>query len=106
MHGHSLIGAATRLAAITALIAVSEVRAEVSGSAPIGQTQSAAQAAYYNKQICKKEQVTGSNIPRRVCRTQAQIDSERAAAQKLMKDANSQVGRETAPHSLSANPMR
>ncbi|HTO57399.1 MAG TPA: hypothetical protein VMJ74_06370 [Pseudomonadales bacterium] len=58
-------------------------------------TQSAAQSAYNSKPICKSERVIGSNIPKRVCRTQAQIDAERAASQEHMKDVNSQIGRQT-----------
>jgi hypothetical protein len=36
-----------------------------------------------NKVICKREKVTGSNIPKRVCRTQEQIDKEQAASKEF-----------------------
>jgi len=106
-HRHSLPVPVARFATIAALVAVSGVRAEASESTggPIGQTQSAALIAYYTKPICKREQVTGSHIPKRVCRTQAQVDADRAKAQQLMRDANSQLGRETAPPALGANPL-
>jgi len=40
-----------------------------------------------NKLICQTERPVGSNIPKRVCRTQAQIDKERAEAQEQMLEA-------------------
>jgi hypothetical protein len=40
------------------------------------QTAASAKSAYSNKLICKREQVTGSMIPKRVCKTQQQIDQE------------------------------
>ena len=40
------------------------------------------------KLICKKEPVIGSNIPKRVCRTQAQIDAEREASRDSMSEMN------------------
>ena len=41
-----------------------------------------------SKLICEIERPVGSNIPRRVCRTQAQIDKERAEAQEKMLEAS------------------
>ena len=38
------------------------------------------------KLICKKEKVLGSNIKKRTCRTQAQIDALRAASQEHMSE--------------------
>jgi len=38
--------------------------------------------------ICKREKVTGSNFPRKVCRTQEQIDAQREADQKSIRDIN------------------
>src|SRR5262245_21719973 len=107
-HRRTLLIPVACVATIAALVAVSDARAEASESTagPLGQTESAALIAYYTKPICKREQVTGSHIPKRVCRTQAQVDADRANAQQLMRDANSQLGRETAPPSLGANPMR
>src|SRR5262249_22007100 len=49
------------------------------GDDPPNQTSAAAQSAYSNKLICKREQVTGSMIPKRVCKTQEQIDKEHEA---------------------------
>ena len=39
-----------------------------------------------DKLICEYERPVGSNIPRKVCRTQAQIDREREAAQEKMRE--------------------
>ena len=66
---------------------------ESAAQPPLGQTQAAAKAAYANKLICTKEPVPGSNIKKKVCRTQAQIDQERAASQSMMNDLNKYQGR-------------
>lgn len=39
-----------------------------------------------DKLICEMERPVGSNIPKRVCRTQAQIDRERDAAQEKIRE--------------------
>jgi hypothetical protein len=38
-----------------------------------------------NRLICRRERTLGSNIPRRVCRTQRQIDAEKAAGQESLR---------------------
>ena len=43
-------------------------------------------AADDQKLICEMERPVGSNIPKRVCRTKAQIDRERDAAQDKMRE--------------------
>ncbi len=43
--------------------------------------------------ICEEVPMTGSHIPRKVCRTQKQIDQERERAQKAVQDAD-KVNRE------------
>jgi hypothetical protein len=58
----------------------------VSGSAPAATDAKKATAQDDNKMICETERPVGSNIPKRVCRTQAQIDREREAAQKQLLD--------------------
>ena len=40
------------------------------------QTRAAAQSAYQNQLICKRVYMTGSHIPKKVCKTQAQMDRE------------------------------
>ena len=35
--------------------------------------------------ICRKEQVIGSRIPKKVCRTRGQIEQDRKEAQRYMK---------------------
>jgi hypothetical protein len=43
-------------------------------------------AADDQKLICQMERPVGSNIPKRVCRTQAQIDRERESAQDKIRE--------------------
>jgi hypothetical protein len=43
--------------------------------------------------VCESVPVTGSHIPRKVCRTLRQIEQEREAAQKALRDAE-KVNRE------------
>lgn len=40
-----------------------------------------------DKLVCESVQVTGSRIPKRVCRTQQQIDQERESAQKALRES-------------------
>ncbi|HET6471547.1 MAG TPA: hypothetical protein VFG38_06870 [Pseudomonadales bacterium] len=96
MTNHHSLTKVLCLVAVMQLLATWPARgaAEEAASAA-GTTQSAAQSAYNSKLICKSERVIGSNIPKRVCRTQAQVDAERTAAQEQMKDVNSQIGRQT-----------
>jgi hypothetical protein len=46
------------------------------------------------KVVCKKEQVMGSRIPKRVCKTQAQMDADKENAKEAtdtwQRDANMQ----------------
>lgn len=49
-------------------------------------TQAAMNSAYYHKLICKRETVVGSYIRKPRCRTQAQIDEERAATKLWAED--------------------
>ena len=50
-----------------------------------------------SKIVCKKEAVAGTRIPKRVCRSQAQIDAEREvgknATDAWQRDANMQKAR-------------
>jgi hypothetical protein len=48
-----------------------------------------------DKLICEMERPVGSNIPKRVCRTQAQIDREREAAQDKMRELTRPGPRDT-----------
>lgn len=58
------------------------------GTAPVKAQSGAAPgvAAEDQKLICQMERPLGSNIPKRVCRTQAQIDRERDSAQDKMRE--------------------
>jgi hypothetical protein len=46
-----------------------------------------------DKLICKREAVMGSNIKKKTCKTQRQIDEERQASQGMMDDLSRQQGR-------------
>lgn len=46
-----------------------------------------------DKLICHREEDTGSFIPRRVCKTQAQIDQDRRNAQQMKDDHDALGGR-------------
>jgi hypothetical protein len=78
----------TRGALTIAVLFTAAVRGE---DAP-NQTTAAAKAAYSNKLICKREHVTGSMIPKKICRTQEQIDRE----QQQMKEYAEEVRRNSA----------
>jgi hypothetical protein len=38
--------------------------------------------------VCDSETVTGTRIPKKICRTQTQMDSDREAAEKTIRDGN------------------
>jgi hypothetical protein len=46
--------------------------------------------------ICESVPITGSHIPRKICRTLRQVEQEREAAQKAFRDAE-KVNREVNP---------
>jgi hypothetical protein len=46
-----------------------------------------------DKLVCKQEPVIGSNIKKRVCKPQSQIDEERDAARQGLNDLNKSAGR-------------
>ncbi len=56
--------------------------ASESAAPPAQRTQAAVLSAYSNQLICKRERQTGTAITKLVCRTQAQIDQELAAAKE------------------------
>jgi hypothetical protein len=41
-----------------------------------------------NKLVCESETLTGTRIPKKICRSQRQIDAEREAAEKAVRDGN------------------
>ena len=57
-------------------------------------TQAAAKSAYHNQLICKTKTVVGSYIPKRICKTQAQLDADRERAQRALREVQ-------APHPVS-----
>jgi hypothetical protein len=44
-----------------------------------------------NRRICRKERSVGSNIPRRVCRTQREFDAEEAAGQEALRQLSNRT---------------
>ncbi len=72
-------------------LAASALAAQPAG-APLEGSQAAAASAYSSQLTCKRERQMGSNIPRNVCRTRAQIDAERTAAAEFNRDMNRRSG--------------
>ncbi len=62
-----------------------------------GKTEAAAKQDYSQKLICKRENVTGSNLQRKVCRTRAQIDADKQASDQLLHDMNVHAGQAGQP---------
>jgi len=70
------------------------------GEAPtdrVGKTEAAVKQDYSQKLICTREHVTGSNLRRKVCRTQAQIDADKEASDQLLHDMNTHAGKAGQP---------
>ena len=92
-----------RCAAIVLCVAMCQValaHETGTGGAPtdrIGKTEAAAKKDYSQKLICTRENVTGSNLRRKVCRTQAQIDRDKEASDQLMHDINVHAGKAGQP---------
>ena len=63
----------------------------------VGKTEAAVKQDYSQKLICKRENVTGSNLRRKVCRTQAQIDADKEASDQLLHDMNTHAGKAGQP---------
>jgi hypothetical protein len=92
------------LASVLLLASACATSSSAGGSAPL-ETQSRAASApaaadtktasQDDKLICEVERPVGSNIPKRVCRTQAQIDREREAAQEKMRELTRPGPRDT-----------
>jgi len=86
------------LICVLALTAPFAVPVAVAGSETTAQSEATAPPAKAEKpkMICKREPSTGSAIPKRVCRTQRQVDDEREAAKENINSLNdSQGGRST-----------
>jgi hypothetical protein len=54
-------------------------------TAPVRADEATATPATAERKICTRELRTGTKIPVKVCRTQAEIDAERQATQNAMK---------------------
>ena len=99
-----MCNASLALASLLLLASACASSSTSAGSAPL-QTQSRAAsgpapaaaktASDDDKLICEMERPVGSNIPKRVCRTQAQIDRERETAQDTMRELTRPGPRDT-----------
>jgi basic membrane lipoprotein Med (substrate-binding protein (PBP1-ABC) superfamily) len=55
-------------------------------------SEDAAKRAYSQKKVCTKRKVTGSNIKKTTCRTQAEADAQHEQAEKLVEEENRKLG--------------
>ena len=85
-HTLAVRGAALLIAAAIGSIAFAE-----DSAAPAKEPKQ--KPAPTDKLVCKQEPVIGSNIKRRVCKPQSQIDEERDAARQGLNDLNKSAGR-------------
>ena len=84
----SILGSLLALTAACASSTASSGTAATKSQSP-GATVTADKTTHEeSKLICEMERPVGSLIPKRVCRTQAQIDKERADAQDQMREAS------------------
>ena len=81
---------ATRVCAL--LVAAGQFGAAFAEDSPPTPSSAAVKNAYSNKLICKREQITGSMIPKKVCRTQEQIDQENEAAKQYAQEIRRNSG--------------
>jgi hypothetical protein len=92
MEGDAMRRTASILGSLLALTAACASSTASSGTAAKSQSSGTTVTAdktphEESKLICEMERPVGSNIPKRVCRSQAQIDKERAQAQDQMREA-------------------
>jgi hypothetical protein len=78
---------ALSLSALLLAACAAEPAAQATSKAPAAadQPKAAATAAADNDTICTREYPTGSNIPLTKCRTRAQVEAEKAAAEDSMR---------------------
>ena len=87
----SLLAVTAACASSTASSATAATKSQSSGTAVTAEKTPHEEA----KLICEMERPVGSNIPKRVCRTQAEIDRERAAAQDKIREISRSGPRQT-----------
>ena len=85
--------AAALVIGVTVMFCLRASAEEATAQPPLGQTEAAAKSAYSKKLICTTEPVMGSNIKKKTCRTQEEIDEQRAASHNMMNDLNQSKGR-------------
>jgi hypothetical protein len=77
--------------AVALFLCVSTAAYAVEGTAPPAPGDSEAQAEK-PKKICRMETVTGSVMPKRVCRTPEQVAADQEAAQRTRDEMNRSRG--------------
>ena len=78
---------ATAILAVLAVVTASPARgAETPANPPQAAAKPAKEANPKEKLVCTKDEVAGSLIPKRVCRTQKQIDAQLQAVEDLNKE--------------------
>lgn len=83
---------ASRGAALLFAAAIGSIAFAADPAAPA--SEPAQKPAPADKLVCKQEPVIGSNIKKRVCKTQSQIDEERDASRQSLNDLNQHAGRQ------------
>jgi hypothetical protein len=90
---------ASTAAAILAVLAFAAVSpalaAEPSANPPQATAKPAKEATPKEKLVCTKDEVAGSLIPKRVCRTQKQVDAQLQAVEDLSKERRELGGTRT-----------
>lgn len=81
------LGVVLALGCATTAPAPTQAQPAAQAAADGGTPQQAVAANARPKQVCVNEQVTGSRISRRVCRSEAAAEAEREAAQKQVREA-------------------
>jgi len=87
----SIMGAASLCLSIT--VSVTVFAEEPSGE-DHDRSESVSQASMAKKEklICKREKILGSNRTQKVCKTQSQIDAEKASAQRFGQQIRNATG--------------
>lgn len=67
------------------LMAAASDNADTRLAEPFETEQAVAAKDESNEKICRREAVLGTHMQRKVCRTRAEIDAERAAAESSMR---------------------
>jgi hypothetical protein len=80
------LAASTALLALSATLALADLGQEQSSATDRADEQRIEQVVHIERMVCRRERVTGSSIPQRVCRTERRIAEEQEAAQELIRN--------------------